>query len=166
MVGRESGENMYLKSKIGAVALTVVVAGATGACNRAGDSEEPKVPEAQTQSAPQAVNQPETVSGCLRAGDASDTFVLTTTRSKDREEPATYHLVGSGGVNLQEHVGHRIEVSGVLSAQQQATSRSLDNSAERATGTAGTPTVSTRTEIDIKRLEVTSVRPLGESCEK
>jgi hypothetical protein len=154
---------MQPKFKFSLVAFAVVLAaGASGACNREG--EEPKVAEVQTQTPPQAVNQPATVSGCLRAGEASDTFVLMATRTQDREEPATYELVGSGGVNLRDHVGKRVEASGVISSQQQATGRALDTTADRAKGTSGTPSVSTRTEVDVKRLEVQSIRPLGESC--
>jgi hypothetical protein len=34
-----------------------------------------------------------------------------------------------------------------------------------AKGTSGTPTVDTRTELDMKRLDVTTVTPTGGRCE-
>ena len=149
-----------------AVMSAVLIAGISStACSR----EEPAAPvaEVQTKTPVQSTNQPLTVSGCLRAGEASDTFVLTASQSATATEPATYQLVGGRNLDLQGHIGQRVEVNGTLSAQQSVESRTPSTPApgERATGTTGTPTVQTTTEVSFKRLEVSGVKPLGEKCE-
>jgi hypothetical protein len=65
---------------------------------------------------------------------------------------------------LAEHVGKRVEVSGVLRAQQEVTARSSTEPAGKSTGTAGTPSVSTATELDIKQLHVDKVRAVDGDC--
>jgi hypothetical protein len=123
----------------------------------------------QTQTPPQATNQPLTVAGCLRAGEASDTFVLTASEQVTTPDRAgTYQLVAGQNVDLKAHIGQRVEVNGVLSGQQTAQTRAATAPAagEQATGTSGTPKVSTTTELDIKRLEVSGVRQLSERCDQ
>jgi hypothetical protein len=130
--------------------------------------EQPEAPPAQAQSgATHPTNQPTTVTGCLRAGEAADTFVLTTAQTMDGTPAATYHLSGSGGVNLADHIGKRIEVSGVIDQKSQiATSEPTRRADDKATGTAGTPSVQTGTELAINRLEVSSVKRAGGDCER
>lgn len=143
-----------------AIAAALVIP-ATG-CNR-GENATP-VTDTQTATPVRTANQPMTVTGCLRAGEAADTFVLTTGGT----DVATYNLVGREGVNLADHVGHQVEVNGILTAQQETASRAetpAENARkEQATGTSGTPTVATRTNVDIRRLEVNTVRPTGGDC--
>ncbi len=141
-----------------AVAAALVIPSA--GCNR-GEKTAP-VSETQTQSPTVATNQPMTVTGCLRAGEAADTFVLTTSGT----DVATYNLVGREGINLADHVGHQVEVNGILVAQQATASRSdAPADSSRATGTAGgTPSVATRTTVDIRQFEVNTVRPTGQDC--
>jgi hypothetical protein len=137
---------------------------AAGACSR---QEEPKpVADVQTQTA-QPANQPVTIAGCLKRGDAADTFVLTSARTGGSAETATYQLVGAPDVNLQDHIGHRVEVSGTMEAQQEIASRTtaVPREEDKPTGTSGDPKVETRTEIDIKRVAVSAVKPLADSCE-
>jgi hypothetical protein len=136
----------------------------TAACNRSTD-ETGAAAEKQAVSPEQRTATPMTVSGCLRAGDAADTFVLTAGQAAPGEQSATYQLVGLEGVNLRDHVGHRVEVQGVLNAQQQVASRSTTDPAPNATGTSGgTPSVSTETELQIRRLDVQQVKSVGEEC--
>jgi hypothetical protein len=118
------------------------------------------VAESQTTSPERVTNQPMTVAGCLRAGEAADTFVLTTGGT----DVATYNLVGDTAVNLRDHVGKQVTVEGILTAQQATAARAATPAPDRATGTAGTPTVETRTAVDIRRLEVRTVRPTTEDC--
>ena len=122
--------------------------------------------DSQTQAA-QAANTPMTVAGCVKAGERRIRDVLTTAGPRVRQRmPATYELVGDQVASLRDHVGRRAEVSGTIQAQQEIASRSTAKPAdERPTGTSGTPTVQTRTEIEIKRLAVTSVKPLGDKCD-
>jgi hypothetical protein len=154
---------MTLHTRQGLTALFIAAA-AAGACSR----EEPAAPvaQAQTQNV-QKPNVPTLVTGCLRAGEATDTFVLTSSQTTDGAVPATYQLNGSAGVNLADHVGKRIEVNGVLREQAQiATSESKQPAEDRAKGTSGTPSVQTATQLSIRQLDVTSVKSAGGDCEK
>ena len=148
------------------IALSVGLAMAAGvtACNRSEDTR--PVTEVQTQTA-QPTNQPVTVAGCLKAGEAADTYILTTARSGGSGETATYQLVGNQAGTMKDHVGHRVEVNGTIVAEQEiaSTASALPADKERATGTAGTPKVQTKTEIEIRRLSVASVKPLDDKCE-
>ena len=120
---------------------------------------------AQTPAVPQ--NKPMTLNGCLRAGEANDTFVLTTAQAQDSAETATYQLTGAQGVNLRDHIGQRVEVSGVVRSEQEMASSSASRPAanEKATGTTGTPTVQTRTQLQVRQLDVNSIKPTGGKCE-
>ena len=129
---------------------------------------EPEVPPAQSQTqTTQQLNTPATLTGCLRAGEAANTFVLTASATTtDASTPATYQLDGSGGVNLSDHVGKRIEVTGVIADQQHIATREPAQTADqKATGTSGTPTVQTSTQLALRTLQVKQVRPAGGSCE-
>ena len=140
----------------------VAVAFVFGGCSR----DEPPVPPAEVRSqSAQPANQPVAINGCLKAGEGSDTFVLTAARTEGSSETATYTLVGNEGVNLRDHLGRQVEVRGVVRAEQEVASRSSAQPAERAKGTTGTPTVQTQTELEIKRLDVSAVRRLGDECE-
>jgi hypothetical protein len=139
----------------------LIAAAAVSGCKR----EQP-APAAETQTATpvQSANAPMTVTGCLRAGDASDTFVLTAARATTGEQTATYQLFTDKGVTLADHVGQQVAVTGVLRAQQEVQSRSTTEPAGKPTGTGGTPSVSTTTELEIKQLDVRQVQPAGGKC--
>lgn len=139
----------------------------SGACSRDEPQETPPAEAtAQTPVVPQ--NNPMTLTGCLRAGEAADTFVLTTAQAQDSAETATYHLMGAQDVNLRDHIGQRVEVSGVVRAEQEMASSSASRPAaneEKTTGTAGSPTVQTRTQLQVRQLDVNSVKALEGKCE-
>jgi hypothetical protein len=146
-------------------AAIILSAAASGACNRQPEKMTTAA-ESQAQSA-KPTNMPMTVAGCVKAGEAPDTFVLTTARAEGAPtDAATYELVGDQIAGLRDHIGRRAEISGTVQAQQEIASSSTAKPAdERATGTSGTPTVQTRAEIEIKRLSVASVKPLDEKCD-
>ena len=150
--------------------LTVLFAGAltSAGCNR--EQPAPPVAEVQTQTPAQPANQPLTIAGCLRAGEASDTFVLTVSQqTASPDQAATYQLAPAANVDLRGSIGQRVEVTGVVRAQQTAETRTATTPAagESATGTAGTkPTVQTATAVDIKQLDVNAMKPLGERCDR
>ncbi|HEX6972869.1 MAG TPA: hypothetical protein VF147_00625 [Vicinamibacterales bacterium] len=146
-------------------ALLAATFGAT-ACNREAKADKDAAPTAQiaTETPAQPINQPTTVEGCLRAGEGGTTFVLTAAQSETGSQPATYALTGSGGVNLGDHVGERVSVSGILASQQQA-STETPATASKPTGTGGTPTVRTETDLTVRHLDVSSVKSLGERCD-
>jgi hypothetical protein len=121
-----------------------------------------------------------TITGCLREGDEPNTFILANVDasalprpSTTPSEPAgtagatttTVRLIGSGDVNLKAHVGHKIEVTGMLVPQGQA-------AAKRPTGTAGTPTETTDTTARERgsdkskehKLNVRSIKHVSETC--
>ena len=142
----------------------ILLSASVAACG----GDEPEVPAATTQSQTTTQpNTPATVTGCLRAGDAADTFVLTVSQTEEGTTPATYHLTGDPGVNLQDHVGERIQVTGIVDRQAQFATREAPRPAENATGTAGsagTPTVQTGARLNIQRLKVTSVKAADGEC--
>jgi len=146
-----------------AIAALFIAAAAAGACNR----DEPEVPPAQVQTqSVQPLRTPTLVTGCLKAGEAANTYVLTTAQSVDGTPAATYHLHGSAGVNLADHIGKRIEVNGTLREQAQIATRDAARAAdEKSTGTGGAPTVQTTTELSIRQLDVTAVNPASGECE-
>lgn len=149
---------MHTRSML-AFALTAAAAAAGSTACRQNDPK-PPVAETQTATPVQTGNQPMTVAGCLRAGEAADTFVLTTGGT----DVATYALVPRENANLRDHVGHQVELSGVLVAQQQVGSRATAPAAGDPTGTSGTPQVSTRTTLNVREIEVNSVRRAGGEC--
>ena len=123
--------------------------------------------EAKSETPLTPANQAMTVDGCLKAGEGADTFVLTVASDAAPGTAATYHLVGVNGVNLRDHIGERVEVSGTVNAEKRASSLSAQEPAAtsgstpapEASASAGgaTPTVSTSTQVDIKRIDVSSV---------
>ena len=143
-----------------ALCVTVSFAVAASACSRK-DKTAP-VAESGVQTSATGANIPATVLGCLRAGEASDTFVLTTAG----EQPVTYHLVGGEGETLRDHVGRQLEVTGKITEEQRTATRSTSTAAaeNQPRGTVGTAQVQTQTQVNVRRLEVTSVKPTGIEC--
>jgi hypothetical protein len=137
---------------------TVCLLAGTG-CNRGAAG-----PDVQTTTTTaQAKADPVTTSGCLRAGLAENTFVLTTPASDPGGQAATYQLSGHD-VNLREYVGQQVQVSGTVRAEEQVASTAADVTEKKAKGTSGTPTVETKTELDVKQMTVSSVTPSGQRC--
>ena len=130
----------------------------TSSCTRK-DKTAP-VPESGVQTSATGGNQPATVIGCLRAGEASDTFVLTT----GGEQPVTYQLRGGESETLRDNLGRQLEVSGTVTAEQRTATTATATSSERAVGTGGTPQVRTQTQLNIRTLEVSSVKATGMEC--
>ena len=132
-------------------------------CNRA-----KSMPAGESQAATpvQTTNTPTSVKGCLRAGDAAGTYVLTADRTTTGEQTATYQLQAAANVPLADHVGKQVEVSGVITTQQEVTTRTTPQAAKPAetAATTGRPTVSTATELDVRRMEVHQVRHLSANC--
>ena len=158
---------MRANSLTAGLSITALAFGAisTASCKRSDKNTTP-VAQIQTQTPPQTVNQPLTVTGCLRAGEASDTYVLTTSETKDGATPATYLLAANEGVNLRDNVGNRVEVTGVLSTQQEISTVTPPAAPRnKPTGTSGTPAVETQTQLDMRRMEVSSLNRVGEHCD-
>lgn len=150
-----------MHTRKGIAALLMASAALVG-CGR----EEPEVPPAHTTSqTSDPLYTPTFVTGCLRAGEAANTFVLTTSDAVDDRPPATYQLVGGADINLAEHVGSRVEVRGVVRQQTQVATRTLPQpDDQQPAGTAGTPQVDTRTNLTIRQLDVTELKAVGGEC--
>jgi len=131
-----------------------------------GCSNKTTVPEAQKTSGVQQRTEPITATGCLRSGIADGTFVLITVQPQDSAKTANYQLTGQEGVNLRQYVGQQVEVSGTIRSEQEVTSSSGATQEKAAKGTSGTPTVETKTELDVRQLDVSAVKPTGGSCER
>jgi len=143
-------------------AVTVAaLAMAMGACNR-----KTAAPELQTTTSAQPRMEPMTVTGCLKSGVAENTFVLMASQAGGSGETATFQLTGPERLNLREYVGQKVEVSGTVRAETEVTSSGGAVEQKPAKGTAGTPVVETKSEIDIKRLTVDSVKPTGSRCDE
>jgi hypothetical protein len=135
------------------VALTCV------ACSKTED----RAPELATKTAEQPVNQPKTIAGCLHPGAATNTFVLTVAESEGATTTATYELIPKATMDLHAYAGQDVEVSGTLLTRQTvATSGKVE--AEPAKGVSGTPTVETKSEVEVRKFEVESVTPKGNRC--
>ncbi|HXH06109.1 MAG TPA: hypothetical protein VNI83_05905 [Vicinamibacterales bacterium] len=116
-----------------------------------------------------------TISGCLREGDQPGTFILANADlSALRTEPSTgtpagttgstsatgtVRLIGTGGVNMKEHVGHRVEITGTLAPASER---------GQARGTTGTPSATETAKEKEKekepRVNVRSLKHLSETC--
>ena len=148
---------MSFSRSLGIVGLAA--AAMAGACT----SDVNRAPERQTKTAEQALNQPATVTGCLRASMAENTFVLHEARTTGSISTANYELIGTPGIELRGYAGQEVEVSGMLRSQQVVAS-SGTTTETTPTGTGGTPAVKTRSEVEVRRLEVTTVKPTGKTC--
>lgn len=54
-----------------------------------------------------------TMTGCLKSGTESNTFMLTNVTGDTKGKMASdYELIPDAGVNLKPHVGHKVEITG------------------------------------------------------
>ena len=117
-----------------------------------------------------------TYTGCVGAGTEARTYVLSKAVpvSRTREERGTtgtttvtetgYILVPGETVQVQEHVGHKVEVTGMLmpggdSKTERKTK--IEREGEKDT----TIREKTKTDNAMPHFQVTSIKDLGERCE-
>ncbi len=112
-----------------------------------------------------------TYTGCVQTGTETRSFILnnvipiskteTTGTSGTVSTTTTYALVPEGKVDLQEQVGHKVEVTGVLiPAGKGETKYKTETKAKGAKE-------ETKGEVErgaVPQLKVVSVRPLAERC--
>jgi hypothetical protein len=130
---------------------------AGSACNR-----NAAVPEVPRTTGLQQRMDPITVAGCLRAGEAENTFVLTAAAADPNSKSATYQLIGYD-VPLRDYVGQQVEVEGTLRAEEAVATDGVSVQKPKK-GAEGTPTVETKTELDVRQMTVSSVKPSGQRC--
>ena len=151
--------------KLNALLALGLVATLAAACSR--EEAQPPAAQTQAQSPVQTMSVPEAVTGCLRAGEAADTFVLTTSQTDDGKPPTTYQLTPAAGVNLADHVGHRVALNGIVREQQATTTASATAPAtDKAQGTSGTPNVQTTATLQMRRMDVQTVARASGDCDK
>lgn len=110
--------------------------------------------------------QPMTVTGCLKSGLAEDTFVLMASQANGTSDTATYQLTGREDIDVRQYLGQKVEVAGTVRAQQEVASTGEATAQKPAKGTSGTPSIETKTEIDVKRLDVKTITPTGTGCDQ
>jgi hypothetical protein len=106
----------------------------------------------QRPSTPSAADQKSvTYTGCVKAGDTPNTFILSNIKADDKEKsgatgtagsmakaPDSVRLIASGDTKLSEHVGHQVSVTGTLAERSASASPGAANPpAGAATGTTG-----------------------------
>lgn len=116
-----------------------------------------------------------TMTGCLQAGTAPDTFLLShvtqtsstssatgtsgsatataSAASGDKTTGTKYELVVEGNVNLKPHVGHKVEVTGTHTMKEATGTTGAAPAASAATGTAAA-----------KKFTVTAVKHVAATC--
>jgi hypothetical protein len=145
----------------------LVGAAASAGCGREADEAAP-VAQQQAERSIDNIARNVTVQGCLRAGEAANTFVVTTSEAEQEGSTRTYALnyaAGSQPEDLQEHVGKRVEVQGVVRSQQAVTGQTpATPPANEPVGTGGEPRVQTSTTLAVEQLEVSALRPLADGC--
>jgi hypothetical protein len=132
-----------------------------------------QAPSSQAQDSMKTV----TATGCLRAGETPNSFVLSDVKwagkagtptatgtagtAGSAAAATTLHLVGApAGVQLTEHIGHTIEVSGNLNDKEKSAAGAA------ASGTGGDQT--SRAKPDAKpeqTLNVRTVKMVSSSCD-
>lgn len=150
------------------MSLTLVIAGA--ACSSARGNEE------RTDATASASGDSVTISGCL-SGTPDGRFALTAMpdaaaaiagRSVAGDERETHSYILVGGENLQQHIGRRVEVAGVVSdsARQVEHDARLKTEVPNATGGDDKPAVKTTEEVEVqvRQLTVREVRPVAGDC--
>ena len=149
-----------------AAALNVAIAGAACSSARGNESGD----DARASGSGDAV----TIAGCLSGQDGQ--FVLTAAPDAAgsiaartvADERETHSYVLSGGTNLQEHVGKRVEVVGTVEEGAGRIDHDASKKTTEATPAGGdTPTVATKEEVEIeaKRMNVREVRAVAGTCQ-
>ena len=118
-----------------------------------------------------------TLKGCLRAGDQPDAFVLANAASTSETAgtagttaaPAmknqTVRLIGSpAGMNLKDHVGHTVEVSGMIVPQGAKPSTPAAAPGAATSPGAATGAAPAATANDGPRLNVKNVKHVDAKC--
>jgi hypothetical protein len=119
-----------------------------------------------------------TYTGCVQSGSEERSFILDKvvpiTRTTTTEEVGTsgtvtrtetrYMLVPDQQVQLVEHVGHKVEVTGILTPAGEKETKTKTE-IEREHGKDTKITEKTKGDGDLPRFRVVSIKPLGESCQ-
>ena len=104
-----------------------------------------------------------TLTGCLRAGSETNTYMLdnvSVSQSLSSRAPSemartesSYKLIPEGRVDLKDHVGHKVEVT--ATPMQKESSMENSESGEYSTSTSGN---------SVPELRVSSIRHVSTTC--
>jgi hypothetical protein len=154
--------------------------------NSAGNGQNPQNPQnprqesAAAQQNDQNRKSPDelTVTGCLTASPRGDAFVLTplkkdplaaemTTRTTGVTPTYTYEL--TGGQNLRAHVNQQVSITGMLDrGVKKDTDIDREQKTQAAPARPGQPKATVETEekaeIELRRLQVKTVKSIGKPC--
>jgi hypothetical protein len=133
------------------------------------DPPKPTAPSASSSSAEKSV----TLKGCLRAGEQPDAFVLanastptetagtTGTTAAPAMKNQTVRLIGAPtGISLKDHVGHTVEVTGMIAPQGARPSAGATPPA----GATPAPGAAATTGSADTRLNVKNVKHVDAKC--
>jgi hypothetical protein len=154
------------------IALTAALACATVA-----QAQEAQTQETRTKTEVKG-GQMVSYTGCVQSGSEERSFILDKvvpiTRTTTTEEVGTsgtitrtvtrYVLVPDQQIQLVEHVGHKVEVTGILTPAGTKETKTKTE-IEREHGKDTTITEKTKGDGDMPRFRVVSIKPLGESCQ-
>ncbi len=109
--------------------------------------------------------------GCVQAGTETRTYILQnavpmtkteTTGTSGTSTTTTYALIPTEKIELQQHVGHKVQVSAVLVPAGKGDTKIKTTKKDK-----GGTQEATKTEVErgpLPQLRVVSVTPLAESC--
>lgn len=134
--------------------------------------------QSQPQSSRAGAQEEMKFTGCLQKGGQPDTYVLNNASpaemeqrsdesSMDRSQPGdmpsglartemSYSLIPEGNVNLQRHIGKKVEITGTMSEM---------SSPSRPAAPSGQSSARSGIEADHPQIKVSSIRELPGSCE-
>jgi hypothetical protein len=130
-------------------------------------------PSSQDRDAAKAI----TVTGCLKAGDSSDSFMLSDLKwggkgsstgavGTSGSAPAaigsatTLKIVPSGGAKLSEHVGHQVEITGTVADKAKSPSSTTPDPASPA----GRPSSAPSSASSAPTFEARTVKMVSQTC--
>ena len=161
-------------AKTTATAGLVLLASLAAACggDRVADAERPET--AETRPVPTA--QATSVTGCIKGGDATGTYVLVTQPEPmgaavdraTRGQVATYTYLLEGR-ELAQHVGQEVEVTGTIEEKDDIEveeTREQTSAPTTVDGDTVTPTVEVEEAavIEMRRMRVDTLQPTGGAC--
>jgi hypothetical protein len=120
----------------------------------------PQTPSASSMEPKKADGKTITVTGCIAAGETPNTFKLTNVAPAGAAEATaaaklapSYALTADSSINLSEHVGHKVEATGMATVKKDAVS---------PTSNPGTPSSADLKEL--AKFNVKSVKMVSTTC--
>ena len=160
-------------------------------------SQYPTTPKSKTQKMSSMSSKTVTLTGCLREGDTPGTFVLANVDASkltgtlgephpptappatgtagspsaaSSDKTNTVELVGSADVNLKPHVGHTVEITGLMVPQgkgkkeKSPTGTTGSAAGETTSETAAREPYKTGDVKNVHRLNVKAIKHVSETC--